>query len=210
MRALTSPGVSHQEKDGQSSRKNCFFCGLLHFPVMVKVMMSVRVDSSLLLSPSASCVTCVGMFFFFLLHSCSSIKELAVEQFFLLHNCMTGASCSLAVMKRPICRVCFQRSKLVCLVLRLTWQIFGPWLIFTQRFILGTQFQFHFEYQVFPALDCKKGCVPAYKTSHVQFEFFIPNEFRYFIFLIRRNQFHVSGKRKESFSSYFYSILCNI
>ena len=128
---------------------------------MVKVMMSVCVDSSLLLSPSASCVTCVGVFFFFFffLHGCSSIKELAVEQFFLLHNCMTGASCSLAVMKRPICRVCFQHSKLVCLVLRLTWQIFGPWLIFTQRLILGTQFQFRFEYQVFPVLDCKKKAV---------------------------------------------------
>lgn len=211
MRALTSLGVSHQEKDGQSSRKNCFFCGLLHFSCDGK---SYDECACRFLSASQSkcilCDLCWRFFFFFLLHSCSSIKELAVEQFFLLHNCMTGASCSLAVMKRPICRVCFQRSKLVCLVLRLTWQIFGPWLIFTQRFILGTQFQFHFEYQVFPALDCKKGCVPAYKTSHVQFEFFIPNEFRYFIFLIRRNQFHVSGKRKESFSSYFYSILCNI
>ena len=149
-------------------------------------------------------------FFFFLLHGCSSIKELAVEQFFLLHNCMTGASCSLAVMKRPICCVCFQHSKLVCLVLRLTWQIFGPWLIFTQRLILGTQLQFHFEYQVFPALDCKIRLRPSLQNQPFTIRVLYTKWIPLFHFLIQRNQFHVSGKRKESFSLYLYSILCNI
>ena len=43
MRALTGSGVSHQEKDGQSFlEKYVFYCGLLHFSVMVNVMVSVR------------------------------------------------------------------------------------------------------------------------------------------------------------------------
>lgn len=65
MRALTSSGVSHHEKDGQSFWKNRFFCGLLHFSGMVNFMVSVCVcvDSSLVFSPSASWVTCVGDFF---------------------------------------------------------------------------------------------------------------------------------------------------
>lgn len=86
MRALTSSGVSHHEKDGQSFWKNRFFCGLLHFSGMVNFMVSVCVcvDSSLVFSPSASWVTCVGDF----LHCCSSIKELAVAQFSLFPLCI--------------------------------------------------------------------------------------------------------------------------
>lgn len=86
MRALTSSGVSHHEKDGQSFWKNRFFCGLLHFSGMVNFMVSVCVcvDSSLVFSPSASWVTCAGDF----LHCCSSIKELAVAQFSLFPLCI--------------------------------------------------------------------------------------------------------------------------
>lgn len=110
MRVLTSLGVSHQEKDGQSFwKKICFSVVYYIFPVMVKVLMSVCVNSSLVLSPSASCVTCVGFF----LHCCSLIKELAVAQFFLFHNCMTELPCSFAVIIRSIYCVCFQHCKLV-------------------------------------------------------------------------------------------------
>lgn len=66
MRALTSPGVSHQEKDGQSSWKNVFFCGLLHFSCDGK---SYDECACRFLSASQSkcilCDLCWRVFFFF-------------------------------------------------------------------------------------------------------------------------------------------------
>lgn len=63
MKALTGLGVSQQDKDGQSFwKKYAVFCGLMHFFVMVRVALSVCANtSSLLLSPSVSWVTCVGI-----------------------------------------------------------------------------------------------------------------------------------------------------
>lgn len=47
MRALTSPGVSHQGRDGQGCWKICLSVVCTVFPVTVRRMMSVCVDSSL-------------------------------------------------------------------------------------------------------------------------------------------------------------------
>ena len=76
MKALTSPGVSHQKRDGQSLRKLCLSVVYYIFPVMVNVMMSAFVDSSLVLSLSASCLTCAG-------------DELAMKQWSLFRKNMT-------------------------------------------------------------------------------------------------------------------------
>lgn len=110
------------------------------------------VDSPLVHSPSASCVTCVGDF----LHCCSLIKELAVAQFSLFHSCMTGPPCSLAVIIRPIYCVCFQYSKLVRL------SVFKTDLTNLEvvaHLHLGINswhsLSVHFEYQVFPILSYK-------------------------------------------------------
>lgn len=108
MRALTSPGVSHREKSGQSCWKNMFFCGLLHFPCDGRVYMSILLSFSVQAHP-------VWPVWGIFLHSNSLIMTLAVAQLFLFHNCMTGPPCSLAVIIRSIYSICFQHSKWVSL-----------------------------------------------------------------------------------------------
>lgn len=150
MRALTSPGVSHQERDGQGCWKICLSVARNIFLWWQKLWW---VHVSILVLASASCVTCAGEF----LQRCSLINELAATCFSLFHNSMTGPPFSFAVITRSIYCTYFQRSKLISLCLaQIDFTSLEATARLQSRLNHWRSALIHFVYQVFPQPDTLK------------------------------------------------------